>query len=208
MRTVICNCESSFEADLPEAIDLEAEPRYLEEILSGSFFSVTCPSCGNLLKPELSVRISSDHLGLDVFVLPEIDRFSFLMGHSHVPSGAEVLIGYAELVERARVISDSLDPETVEILKYYLRLKAEDANPDGSDIAIAYGGKSDSGTGEGKLLFHISGLKKDEVAILPVSLDYYGRILAEKKKIMKGEPFPTVFKGPYRSIRVLESEAE
>lgn len=207
MRKITCMCESSFEADLPERIDLDAEPERLDEILSGDFFALTCPSCGNRIKPEFDVDFVSVKRGIRFHVLPEIERLSFYLGETAVPRDTEVLIGYVELYERARMLRDGLDPETIEVLKYYLRLKAEETVPEGSELGISYAGLSDEGPGQSRaLVFHIKGLKADEVAVLPLARAQYERTLGDKEKIRKNEPFDRIFKGQYRSIRILETE--
>ena len=202
MRKVTCMCETSIEADLPEEIDLDAEPGRIDEILSGTFFQVSCPNCGNILKPELSVRLRSRKRGMDVQVLPELERLSFHLGEVTVPKGAELLIGYAELFERARMLTDDLDPTAMEIIKYYLLLKAEEGAPESAELSVAYAGLQE---GTGKLVFHIGGIKEDEIAVLPIGRDYYDRILKDIPATVKKEPFDAMFAGPYRSIRVLEA---
>lgn len=206
MRRITCMCETNFEVDLPEEIDLDSEPWRLDQILDGSFFSVTCPSCGSIIKPEIDVGISSKKRGILLKVLPEIERLSFFLGETSVPKGMEVLIGYRELFERAKILSDELDPVVVEIIKYYLLLKAEDATPDALELSVSYEGlqapaPAQVGT---KLLFHIKGMKSDEVAVLPITHDYYERILKDKCVIARTEPFNRIFGGQYRSIHVLE----
>jgi hypothetical protein len=203
-------CETSFEADLPDRIDLDSEAGRLDQILGGSFFSLTCPSCGKLLKPELDVRLSSAKRGLEIQVLPELDRLAFMLGQVALPKGVEILIGYPELVERARMMADGLDPETLEIIKYYLRLKAEDRSPEATEISVCYSGFAPDAAEPGakKLSFHVKGIKEGETAVLPVSMDYYEKIRGEKKKKEGEEPFKQIFKGPYRSIRVLEAPSE
>jgi hypothetical protein len=202
MRKVTCRCESVFDADLPEEIDLDAEAgrfdEILAEVLGGTFFQATCPTCGALLKPELRVRLVSRKRGMDLTVLPELDRMSLYRGAAELPKGSQALVGYAELFERARVLADGLDPEVVEILKYWLLSKAEESAPD-AELSASY-----SGIESGKLRFHVSGLKEGELAVLPVSRGLYDKALADKARTMRTEPFDKIFAGPYRSIRVLE----
>jgi len=200
MRQVTCMCETTFDADLPEEIDLDSTPGVLKSILDGDFFAVTCPNCGARLKPELRVRLSSKKDGIDLVLVPELDRMSLYMGVAGIPEGAEAVVGYQELFERARVLTDGLDPESVEILKYLLLEKAAEQSPD-AELTAAYAGVKD-----GKLVFHIFGLKEGEVAVLPVSSGTYDKAFADKKKSMKEEPFDRIFKGPYRSVRALEAD--
>jgi hypothetical protein len=111
-------------------------------------------------------------------------------------------VGYPELFERAKLLSDGLDAETIEILKYFLAQKAAEQAPD-ADIAVSYAGKKD-----GKLSFHVTGLKAGEVAVLPIDPSIYEKTLAGKAKSMREAPFDKIFKGPYRSMRILETEEE
>jgi hypothetical protein len=202
MRKVTCRCETSFDADLPEEIDLDGEggasDGVLDEILNGDFLAVTCPNCGSLLKPELRVRLFSKKKGLDIVVLPELERGTLYSGTAGIPAGSEAIVGYVELYERARILADSLDPDAIEILKLWMIEKAEEQSPDG-DISVSYAGKKGD-----KLAFHLSGLKEGEIAVLPIDPATYEKILADKAKRMREPPFDRVFKGPYRSVRILE----
>ena len=202
MRKVTCMCENSFEADLPEEIDLDAEPGRLAEILEGSFFKVNCPSCGASLKPELRVRLVSRKRGMDLTVLPELDRITLYRGKAELPKSSQAIVGYAELYERARVLEDALDPDVVEILKYWLLAKAAESAAE-ADLSIAYAGSEG-----GKLRFHLGGLKEGEVAVLPVGRELYDKALADKARTLRTEPFDKMFSGPYRSIRALEALEE
>ncbi len=202
MRKVICRCENPFDADLPDAIDLDASPggreSVIAEILEGSFFQVACPSCGALLKPELRVRLQSKSADIDLTVLPELERLSFYRGALELPSGSQVLIGYAELVERARIMADGLDPAAIEILKYWLAAKADESSPE-ADIAVSYAGMAG-----GKLRFHLAGLKEGEIAVVPIGRELYEKTLADKARSLRNPPFDRFLSGAYRSIRMLE----
>jgi hypothetical protein len=202
MRQVTCMCETQFDADLPEEIDMDSTPGIMEEILKGEFLAVSCPSCGTRLKPELRVRLASKKTGLDLVMLPELERMALYGGKAGIPAGAEAVVGYAELFERAKILSEGLDPVTIEILKYFLIQKAEEQAPE-ADISVAYAGKKD-----GRLSFHLSGLKEGQVAVLPVDPSTYSKTLADKPRSLLEAPFDRLFKGPYRSIRMLETEAE
>ncbi|HRY56267.1 MAG TPA: CpXC domain-containing protein [Spirochaetia bacterium] len=198
MRKVTCMCESSFDADLPEEIDLDAEPGKLDEILAGDFFRVSCPSCGASLKPELRVRLTSKKRGLDLVVLPELERTALYRGAADLPKGAQTLVGYAELYERARAWADELDPEVLEMLKYWLLAKAQEGAPE-AELSAAYEGRE-----SGKLRFHITGLREGELALLRVGQELYDKTAADKARSLRSEPFDRIFAGPYRSVRALE----
>jgi hypothetical protein len=202
MRNVTCRCEKSFDADLPEEIDLDAEPGTIDRILSGDFFAVSCPECGARLKPELRVRILSKKRALDLTVLPELERVRLYRGAAGLPKGGQALVGYEELYERARILADGLDADAIEILKFWMEAKAAEQAPE-ADISAAYAGKKD-----GKLVFHVAGLREGELAVLPVDESTYKKTLADKGRTMREAPFDKVFAGPYRSIRALEAEPD
>jgi hypothetical protein len=191
-------CETVFDADLPEDVDIDSAPDTFNAILKGDFLSVRCPNCGTHLKPELRVRLFSKRTKLDLVVVPELERMSLYLGKAGIPDGAEAVVGYTELFERVKMLSDDLDPETIEILKYFLLQKAEEQAPE-ADISVAYAGKKD-----GKLSFHLSGLKEGQVAVLPIDPSTYAKTLADKPRSLREAPFDRIFKGPYRSIRMLE----
>ena len=45
-RHIACFCETTFEADMPEAADATQDPGIEEQILDGSFMELHCPACG------------------------------------------------------------------------------------------------------------------------------------------------------------------
>ncbi|HUW41201.1 MAG TPA: CpXC domain-containing protein [Rectinemataceae bacterium] len=202
MRSITCICENSFEADLPEEIDLDAEPGRIEQILGKDFFVLSCPSCGTKLEPELRVRFLSRKRSLDLVVIPELERVSLYRGKVALPKTSTVLVGYNELRERIRMLADDLDPESIEILKYFLLLKAEEASPD-SEISVLY-----SGSEKGELIFHIRGIKEGETAVARIGRDMYDAAASGKARTMRTEPFDRMFAGPYRSVRSLEAEED
>jgi hypothetical protein len=204
MRSITCLCERAFEADLPDQIDLDLQPDTIGEILDGGFFAVSCPNCGRRLKPELSVRLTSRLRGIDLFVLPEADRFWVYQRGGDVPAGCEVLIGYAELFERALMLRDGLEPRSMEVLKYYLLAKASATDSSGAELIVSYAGKQPGG----KLRFQISGLRPEELAILDLTADRYERTFADLARLSKTEPFAEIFAGSYRSLRSLEASED
>lgn len=206
MREITCRCERSFDAELPDEIDLDAEPGRLAQVLAGEFFALSCPNCGERIKPEIRVRFRSRKRGLDFLVLPEMERLALYLGKAELPKGGEVLVGYAELFERARILEDGLDIESIEIAKYWLRVQAEEKASEGAAIGVAYSGLDEAG----RLRFHVSGLRSDpaELAVLPLPREQYERILRDKSRTARTEPFDRIFAGPYRSVRCLEIPAE
>ncbi len=202
MRSITCICENSFEADLPEEIDLDAEPERIDQILDRSFFAISCPSCGTKLEPELRVRFLSKRRSIDLVVIPELERVSLYRGKIALPKASTVLVGYHELRERFRMVADDLDPESMEILKYFLLLKAEETSPD-SEISVLY-----SSSEKGELIFHIRGIKEGETAVVRISRDMYDSAVSGKARTMRTEPFDRIFAGSYRSVKALEAEED
>ncbi|MCX7025685.1 MAG: CpXC domain-containing protein [Spirochaetes bacterium] len=202
MKSITCLCEKTIDADLPDEVDLDANPGERATIMEGTFFTVVCPSCGTVLKPELPVRIRSASLCIDVFVLPESERASCYAGAAAVPSACDILIGYDELVERVSLASEGLEPFPIEVLKYFLLRRAMESSPD-ADISVRYHGME-----EGKLVFHIIGMKEGETGIIRVPSETYSEIAADQASYRSKPPYDLIARGPYRSVRVLETAEE
>jgi hypothetical protein len=193
-------CDKSFEADLPDRIDLDSDGSWLEAILDGSFFSVTCPHCGTTLKPDLEVRLVSERDGIDYYVIPDLQRLSFYIGKVDIPAGSEVLIGFPEVLERFRIIKAGLDPLPVEYIKLMLLSKASETNDNDSLLTIHFVNKEN-----GSLVFHVRGLREDEVAVLKVPEKNYTDLHQRLSELSRQSPYASIAKGPYKSLRILEA---
>jgi hypothetical protein len=181
------------EIDIPDLIDIDAQPILFRQLYEGGFLTSVCPQCGTTLRPEIRVRLKSANRGLDALVVPELDRLAVYRGKVDAPKGAEILIGYAELFERARILRDGLEARTVEIIKYFLLSKAEEQDPD-ADVIVLYHGISDN-----KLEFHILGLKAGETGIIRLSRESAEKSASEI--IRQDLRFKELFSSQYRSIR-------
>lgn len=202
MRSVTCPCEAVFEADLPESVDLDVRPRAVEEILDGSFLSARCPECGSIVKPDLPVRVTSESRGMDIQVVPEMERYAFYRGAVPLPSGSEAVIGYRELVERIRAVRDGVSPRALEVLKYLLLARAQQDSPE-AEIVIEYVGRE-----KDTFVFDVWGMKADEAGVVRVPGAVYEKTLSELVRKSSEEPFSRIFAGTYRSVRVLEADPE
>jgi hypothetical protein len=181
--------------DVPELVDIDADPALFRQLQDGSFLTVVCPQCGSTLRPELTVRLKSASRNLDAIVLPELDRMAVYRGKADAPKGVEILVGYAELFERARILRDGLEARTVETIKYYLQGKAEEQEPE-ADILVLYHALVD-----GKLEFHIIGMKSGETGIIRLPRESADKAAYD---IARKDPrFKELFSGQYRSIRKL-----
>jgi hypothetical protein len=201
-KKIACFCENTFVADVPEEINLDADPHYIEDIVAGNFLNFTCTSCGKRLKPEfpLTVRWPAKNAVLEA--LPELDRGEFYRrAKTDKKSGdkssqqTETVIGYPELSERVAVLRDGLSPDAVEAIKYYLFMKADEAYPD-ADLSIWYQGKDAAA-----LVFHLHGIKKDEVAVMKAPLAIYEKTLADFERDPAAEPFSLLRYKGYCSIQ-------
>ena len=206
-RKIPCFCDNSFEAEIPEEIDLDSNSTYLDEIQNGTFLNFTCPSCSKKHKPEfpLSVLWPSKKLRFEVF--PELERGEFYRRKKAPaekgPHKLETIIGYPELADRLAVIRDGFEPVAIEAIKYILHLKAEEQYPD-DEIEIWYYG-SDGTNGskgtDGSLEFHIHGIRKEEVAVTKIPFALYQKTLEDYKNHPKNELFEALRVRSYLSVK-------
>jgi hypothetical protein len=203
MREITCMCEKTFEADLPEAIDLDKNPEYVASILDGSFMSVKCPDCGKLLKPDFPLTISNKKEGIDISYIPELDRDTYLLGKLEYQIGkpARVVIGFQELVEKMKVYEGKLDDRVIELIKYFLLTKAVESGNNGENIRIMF-----QGTKDGSLLFHIEGIRPDEIAVTKIEKSMYDKSAKEIDKRAKEDPYVEFLTPPYISINKIDLE--
>jgi hypothetical protein len=197
-RDITCYCGHEFKADFPEEIDLAMQPQTCEQILSGSFMSITCEQCGKELKPEFPVYLYDTAGGLDLYFIPEVERGAFLGGRSEY-TAARVAIGYPEFREKCAIYSHKLDDRIVEVLKYLLYEKSE--QPDAVTIYF-------EGLQEGSLEFRIFGMKEDEVGITRIPERLYRKIEDELEERLSTEPFATITQPPYVSVQKIDMEVE
>jgi hypothetical protein len=202
-KVLICFCESEVELDVSEQIDLSAQPEIRKEILEGRFMTVRCETCGKLIKPEFPVLIQKVGPGRDVFFVPELDRVAYLRNKLTytLPEADRVVIGYEELVEKIRLEDAHLDDRIVEMIKYYLYNKAMESAEGEQDIRIFFNSLRDD-----TLIFHVHGLKEDEVGVLSVPGATVGRMSAQFEVKMKEEPFCRFLSGAYVSLNRLFTE--
>jgi hypothetical protein len=197
MGMITCVCDKSFEADLPESVELSTSTDILSRIFDGTFLNFTCPHCGYTVKPEVPLRLTDSSRGIDIFLVPERDRDKFLLGNTEYHSAGRIVIGYSELVEKLKIYAASLDDSAVELIKYYLLAKA------GGGIApkIYFQGCDD-----GDLEFDIFGLRDDEIGRARVPRELYEKSVKELPEKQRQEPFSSFLSPPYVSITKVEIE--
>ncbi|MBN1525032.1 MAG: CpXC domain-containing protein [Spirochaetales bacterium] len=202
MIELTCLCENKFSADIRTEYDTDASPGIVNDILSGRFMSVSCPSCGKLLKPEFPTHITSKKNNWDIQFVPELERVSFL---KNLPTGKKgnkrIVIGYPELLEKIKIFSDRLNDQVVEYLKYNIMsklLEKSDENETENDINVYYNERK-----EDALLFHIQGLKSGEVGLFKVPMGAYEQAVQEIDTKINSEPFNEFLTPPYVSLNRL-----
>lgn len=180
--TITCFCDHVIDIDTAEVEDLEKNPQLYEEILDGGFQNIRCPQCGTILKPEIQTRLVDASRNLDLLFLPEKERVHFLLGEIEC-SQPRVVIGYPELVEKVKLLNDGLEERAVETIKLFLLQKSG-----AEDIRILYDHRD-----EETLVFHISGLRKDEVAVTHIPAALYEKTLASLDERAQSEEFAYLY---------------
>lgn len=201
-RKIPCFCDNEIEVEIPETVDLEKNPEKEGEILEGTFMSFRCNNCGKILKPELPVRIINGAKGIEIFLIPELERGAFARGKAEYritdPLNGRVVIGYPELVEKMKLVRDGLDDRVVEVLKFYLLEKMEAAD----SVRAYYHAK-----GTDSIEFHIYGVREDEVGISKVPVRIYEKVEAEIDRKASEDPFSSILEPPYVSVQKTFREA-
>lgn len=196
-RTITCKCDNQMEVTVPETVDVSEDPEQVERILDGRFLTFTCDSCGTTVKPEIPVRVVWPEKEVDISFVPELERSAYLRGKLQQPEARRVVIGYPELVEKIRILQDSLDDRVVELLKYHLLQKA----PPAADITIYYNGREND-----SLVFHVYGLRKDEVGVSKVPWSAYQRVEAELPEKLEYPGYAEFLSPPYVSVNTITRE--
>jgi len=197
MKQATCRCEMTVEIDAPDIIDPDSDATSLSSLSEGKSPSAICPRCGAVVRAELPLRIISAVRGIDIVVLSELERLSVYRGKASDTGTGEILLGYQELFERARMLKDGRDPKVLETLKFLLQGKAEEAEPD-AEITILY-----NGTSNGALEFHVLGMKSGQTGVIKLQESTYSRRAQELKAMETKEPYASIFNGRYRSIKKL-----
>jgi hypothetical protein len=193
-QNITCPCGRGFSVEVPEEIDLDQSPEFIDKITDGSFMNFPCPGCGKNHKPEFPVTLVWLSRDWRFEVLPELDRGEFYRRKKDTP-GLETIIGYPEMADRIAVIRDGLSPAAIESLKYYLLLKAEESCPEG-EISVWYQGKSPD-----SVEMHLHGLRPGEIAVSKVPMGVYEKTLEDYKQRPKSEVFAALRVRSYLSVQ-------
>ena len=200
-RQIVCFCEHRFEAEMPDRVDLTQSPEVEEQIVSGEFLAVRCPSCGKVLKPEFPVFVRD--AGGTILLVPELDRAAFFRGR--LPYGLEdaerVVIGYEELAEKFLIKRAGLDERVVELIKYYLLRKLLEECEGDQEIRLLFSRREGP-----SLVFNALGVKEGEVGVLKVPEQTLAKAQAQLEQKLAEEPVAELLRGPYVSVNKLYAE--
>ena len=188
-----CGKPAEFEYEENAVLDKETE----DIILSGSFMTAVCGSCGKTLKPDFTVRFKNEEKGIDILYVPEKERDDYLRGKSNLiyKKPKRVVIGYQELAEKIRILRENLDDLVIESAKYYILSKIENETNPENEINIYFNNIHDD-----KLVFEIHGLHDDEVGLLPIDKSFYELNAEKLEENSSTEPFKTFLEPPYISL--------
>ncbi len=207
-RDIVCHCGNTIQQDLPETVDVQAEPQVIQRILEGSFMEVTCDTCGEKLKPDFPVHFKNLEISgekLDLEYLPELERTQFFRNKIEI-SAHRVAIGYPELREKMLVSANSLDDRALEVLKFLLVEKAMDKDikeHSFNDITVILNSVEDN-----QLVFYLYGLKDEEIAVPRIKMDLYNKVVESLPERLENELYAEIVKPPYVSINKISLEAE
>lgn len=210
-RRIACFCERVFDADLPSAVDLGAQPEAADEVLRGDFMAVACPACGKRLTPEFPCRftgVAAGPLGvLAIELVPEAERVAYLAGRRgrSLAKADRVVIGVPELAEKLSIFRAGLDDRAVEMLKFLLITRpgphGAPSPAAGREVVATF-----RGVEGGKLLFHLAGVREGEVAVARLERSLYDRIAADLPDRLAAEPYRDFCTPPYVSLRRVEQD--
>ena len=203
LQKINCFCDFEFTEEIPEEIDIDKEPKIIDQILDGSFLNFTCSRCGKKHKPEFDIKIAWPSRNLVFEVFTELNRGEFYRQkkddkaktEEETALRTETIIGYPELADRLLVYRDKLEPIGIEAIKYFLHLKAEESYPD-SEIDIWY-----IGMDKDSLEFHIHGIKENEVAMMKVPFSLYEKYTDEYKTNPKSDLYKALITRTYISVK-------
>lgn len=196
MKVIIpCYCGNQINYEYDD--EVEITPDIYSDIIQGKFMNVVCGKCQKTLKPEYSVMFRYPPKQMKIFLVPELQRDAFLREKSPLiyKKTDRFVIGFMELAEKLKIFDAGLDDIIVESVKYYILSKIENENNIENEINIFFDKFED-----GKLIFHIHGLKKDEIGVLYIVMDFYNMTEEKLKNTINEEPFKNFLTPPYISL--------
>lgn len=206
---IYCPCDKSFDIEHSGTVNLDKNPELISKIADGSFLTFKCPQCGRNIRSELKTRIEWPSKKNILLFVPESDRIACLSScaglkqidletnkeeTSYVKSDEIPVIGYAELAERIAILQANLEPQAIEVLKFFVLDSGKDINK--KKVKLIFHSIENT-----TFEFYVHGLKSDEVAVMHVPHRLYDSILSDIKHKKKQEVFTAVYLGNYLSYQ-------
>lgn len=212
---IYCPCDNSFNIDHSATLDLDKSPELIAKIENGSFLNFVCPKCGRTIRSEIKTRVEWSSRKTVLLFVPESDRIACLSScagfkqinletnkeekNSYVKTDETPVIGYAELAERVAVLNCNLNPQAIEVLKFLVLSSSKNNIP--KKIKLFFH-KLEYDT----ILFYIHGIKKAEVAVMPVPIRLYNSVVNDINADVKNELFQAVYLANYLSYQNISTE--
>ena len=195
-REITCHCEQKLIVEIDDEYDISDGSESMNAIRNGTFLNVTCDRCGDVLRPEFARNFTRSG-GQNIAFLPESERNHFMVGSINIPKDSAVIIGTPELRETIALQDAALEREPIELVKYQILVRAGA----GADIRIYFIHMVGP-----ELIFHIHGLRDEEIAIMRLPESTYLRAKDELPRQRQSEPYKTILDPPYVSIHKVELE--
>ena len=199
-REITCHCEQKLVVEIDDQYDISDGSESMNAIRNGTFLNVTCDRCGDVLRPEFAVNFARSD-GRNVAFLPESERNHFMVGSVDIPNDSAVIIGTPELRETIALHDAALEREPIELVKYQILVRAGSGVGPPTDIRIYFIQIEDA-----ELIFHIHGLRDEEIAVMRLPESNYIRAKDELPRQRRSEPYKTILDPPYVSIHKVELE--
>jgi len=194
MKKITCFCGNSFDIEFNEYINLLENPEISDQIINNNFMVFTCPVCNKKLTPEFTTIIHDNKL--DITMIPEIDR-DRLLANKLIITTLQVVVGFPELQEKFLIRKYDFDDRIIEIIKLFL-LEKIDSNIETNILFHNFVNK--------ELIFHIKGLKMDEIGISKIPINIYNNIQDNLETRLQDPDIKELLKFPYRSVNTISTE--
>lgn len=130
IQTTCSRCGAAYNADVPQSVNVAADPDLKEKVRTGELFTWTCPHCGaaNLLSVPFLYHDPAEHLMLVLTQTP--------LGAEGLPEGytGRQVRSVGELMEKIKIFDAGLDDLTVEMCKFVTAQELK------KDVALKFAG--------------------------------------------------------------------
>ncbi len=207
-----------FDIEHETVISLDEHPEFVARIQQGDFLSYQCPACGARIRAEIKTEFVWHAKNVHLLLVPERERLrclAFCAG-MHMSDGDSAdfcepfvlrehqtpVIGYAELADRVAILAWDLNPEIVEAVKFFV---LEGAPHLGDKRVSCFFERCVGDTGSRVMELHVYGIREQQTAIMPVSMNVYERVERERGK--QAELFEALYVGAYLSYKNVFTDA-